>query len=86
MPSNEAMPKVKRKNHLASGNHLAPFPLTEEVIQSPCINVCELGADDICSGCYRSLEEIACWSYATNEERRNIVAQAMQRNSAVAND
>ena len=29
--------------------------------QSPCINVCSIGADGLCRGCYRTLAEIAGW-------------------------
>ena len=28
---------------------------------SPCINVCNIGPSGWCSGCYRTLEEIAGW-------------------------
>ena len=28
---------------------------------SPCINVCNLGPNGWCGGCYRTLEEIADW-------------------------
>jgi uncharacterized protein len=29
---------------------------------SPCINVCNLGPNGCCRGCYRTLEEIAQWT------------------------
>lgn len=29
--------------------------------QSPCINVCNIGPQGWCSGCYRTLNEIAGW-------------------------
>jgi predicted Fe-S protein YdhL (DUF1289 family) len=53
--------------------------MPEEPVESPCINICELGDGNICSGCYRSLDEIACWSYASDEQRRNIVSNTRQR-------
>jgi predicted Fe-S protein YdhL (DUF1289 family) len=28
---------------------------------SPCINVCNIGPDGWCQGCYRTREEIAAW-------------------------
>jgi uncharacterized protein len=28
---------------------------------SPCINVCAMGADGYCRGCYRTITEIAGW-------------------------
>ena len=48
-------------------------------IESPCIQVCELDADDICLGCGRSLEEIGAWMYADDAERRAIVKRSYQR-------
>ena len=51
----------------------------EESVESPCINVCELGEDNICCGCFRSLDEIASWGYASNQERKIIAACAMER-------
>lgn len=53
--------------------------MTEDAVQSPCINVCELGKDDVCKGCYRSMEEIAAWGYATTDERVRIVSNTRQR-------
>ena len=60
--------------------------MTEEVVRSPCINICELGNDRICKGCHRSLEEIAAWSYASIEQRSQIVSKAKQRQIMASND
>lgn len=49
-----------------------------EVI-SPCISVCELNEAEVCTGCGRSLDEIAAWSAADDAQRRQIVANARQR-------
>jgi predicted Fe-S protein YdhL (DUF1289 family) len=56
----------------------------EVVVESPCINVCELGEDNICCGCFRSLDEIASWGFASNQDRKNIVACAMDRKLATS--
>lgn len=48
-------------------------------IESPCINVCTLGEDDVCLGCYRDIGEICAWGSADNAERRQIVAAANRR-------
>ena len=53
--------------------------MTEQSVNSPCINICEMSDSNICNGCYRSLGEIASWSYANNEQRLNIIANAQQR-------
>ncbi len=59
--------------------------MTDEVL-SPCINICVLGLDKICAGCYRSLEEISAWSFADNEERLQIINSARARETEMNND
>jgi predicted Fe-S protein YdhL (DUF1289 family) len=45
------------------------------MIPSPCTKVCELDADTgWCRGCGRSAEEIGDWFYATDAEKRAILA------------
>ena len=48
-------------------------------ISSPCISVCALDADDICIGCQRSADEISAWSYATEQEKREIMEKVAER-------
>ena len=38
-------------------------------VASPCINVCQMTADGVCEGCFRTLDEIACWSIFDDEEK-----------------
>jgi hypothetical protein len=59
-------------------------PVSEVLIASPCISICVLDENDICAGCYRSVEEITRWSDAGNDERRAILAQSIAR-SKLAN-
>jgi len=49
-------------------------------IESPCIKICtyEPGSG-VCSGCGRTLDEIARWSQMSGEERRRIIAQLPAR-------
>lgn len=47
-------------------------------VASPCVNVCRMEGD-YCVGCWRSLDEIACWSRASDERRRLILAAVAQR-------
>jgi hypothetical protein len=35
--------------------------MTPGAPSSPCINVCNIGPHGWCSGCYRTIEEIARW-------------------------
>lgn len=47
---------------------------------SPCINVCTLdAANGFCVGCFRTLDEIAVWSRASNDERLNILDAVARR-------
>ena len=49
-------------------------------VASPCINVCVLdAAQRVCTGCGRSLDEIAAWGGASEAEKRAIVARAAAR-------
>lgn len=63
-------------------NHVGPLP-------SPCIGVCTMDMrSGLCSGCARSINEIAEWGMATGARRRGIWVAILQRradgNSRVA--
>lgn len=47
-------------------------PMTgTERVPSPCINVCEMNPQTgLCKGCFRTINEIAQWSMATESVRR----------------
>jgi len=48
-------------------------------VESPCTSNCCLNKDNVCMGCFRSVTEIMEWGPASDEERRNILLQAMRR-------
>jgi predicted Fe-S protein YdhL (DUF1289 family) len=50
--------------------------------QSPCIRNCCLNDDDICLGCFRSIEEIKQWTVVDHHRRRIILQNARQRREA----
>ena len=52
---------------------------TDAVAQMPCVRNCCLNDDDICLGCFRSLEEIKFWGEATEAERFIILNNSQQR-------
>lgn len=53
-----------------------------DFVPSPCISVCRMdAATGLCEGCFRTLDEIAAWSRATEEEKR-AVWQALLRRAA----
>ena len=47
-------------------------------VASPCVNICRMEGDH-CAGCWRSLEEIAAWSRASDEHKRLILAAVASR-------
>ncbi len=51
----------------------------EKPLRSPCVSICVLDDDDICTGCQRSGKEISYWGKMTNDERRAVLQQAAQR-------
>ena len=55
------------------------MPNGPQQVASPCIGVCELGEDEVCLGCGRTLDDIAIWSGADDAQRLRIIEQAQQR-------
>lgn len=42
-------------------------------VRSPCIANCKLDDDEICQGCFRTIDEIICWSSSSNKTKQAIV-------------
>lgn len=56
-------------------------------VPSPCRNVCRMdAASGYCEGCLRTIEEIAGWSSASDEDKRRIWAQLPQRAAWLAGE
>lgn len=50
------------------------------MVASPCTGVCTLDRQlDICVGCLRSRDEIACWGSTTDEVRLQILERIRER-------
>lgn len=59
-----------------------PKPLYSNVstaVPSPCISVCRLDEQKICTGCYRPVEHIREWRSADDQRRRQICQEAQAR-------
>jgi len=53
-------------------------------IESPCIKVCVVHPEArICTGCLRSIDEIAGWGRMAPEERRRIMQELPTRKGAL---
>ena len=49
-------------------------------VKSPCIDVCRMdAASGLCEGCLRTVDEIAGWAAAPDEQKRLILAAIAQR-------
>ncbi|MCR8547699.1 DUF1289 domain-containing protein [Salipiger sp. P9] len=49
-------------------------------IESPCIKICVIHPDSrLCTGCLRSIDEIAAWSRLSPEARRALMAELPAR-------
>jgi hypothetical protein len=49
-------------------------------IVSPCQNVCKI-EDNLCIGCFRTLDEISVWSKLSSQKRTEIMESAKKRGS-----
>ena len=52
---------------------------TDSRVASPCIDLCTLDDDDICVGCFRSIDEICAWGGASDDQRRLILQATDER-------
>ena len=52
----------------------------EPHVPSPCMSVCVMDPQSaMCSGCWRSLEEIGAWSRMSDEAKRHVWQRIQQR-------
>lgn len=48
-------------------------------VESPCVFVCTLDADDVCIGCGRTGSEIAEWSFVDDDRKQEVVERSARR-------
>jgi predicted Fe-S protein YdhL (DUF1289 family) len=67
---------VNKPHHSAS--------VADETVPSPCISVCAvLESARVCSGCFRTLDEIAEWSLLDAAGKRAVLAALPARRAAL---
>lgn len=44
-------------------------------VRSPCISNCKLDENEVCVGCFRTIDEVISWSSSTNEEKKAIISR-----------
>ncbi len=42
-------------------------------VRSPCIANCKLDDDEVCQGCFRTLDEIINWSTSSNVQKQAVI-------------
>lgn len=53
-------------------------------IESPCVKICVIHPQArLCTGCYRSIDEIGTWSRMSQEARREIMDDLPNRKSQI---
>jgi len=54
-------------------------------VRSPCVSICALDDNDICTGCQRSGMEIATWGRMSNAQRLEVLqhCEARARNQGL---
>ena len=51
---------------------------------SPCIGICKMNPQSgLCEGCFRTIDEIAKWSTATEETKRQVWMEIKRRQDAL---
>ena len=51
----------------------------ERPVRSPCVSVCALDEQAICTGCQRTADEITRWGRMLNDERRTVLQRCHER-------
>ena len=51
-------------------------------VDSPCVNICIVHPQaNICTGCFRTIDEISSWSKMSETERKGIIKELPNRSS-----
>lgn len=54
-------------------------------VPSPCVSICIMNAaTGLCTGCLRTIDEIAAWSVLDDEERRAVWQRIFERREEAA--
>lgn len=54
-------------------------------MKSPCINICQIDPiSSLCTGCLRSLDEIAGWASYSDQKRSDILQELPKRRTGAA--
>lgn len=48
-------------------------------VQSPCIHICYLNKENVCTGCYRTGEEISLWGSMDDASKFAVMEKVRER-------
>jgi len=48
-------------------------------VERPCIKKCYLNENDVCLGCFRTLDDMRTWHKSSKEEKMKILSLASER-------
>jgi predicted Fe-S protein YdhL (DUF1289 family) len=48
-------------------------------VGSPCVSVCLLDEADVCTGCFRTADEITDWNELDDDARRSVIETTIER-------
>ena len=60
-------------------NERAPVADSDGPVLSPCIRICRIDSTQVCTGCYRTIDEIQEWGGSSPERKRAIWKLLMAR-------
>lgn len=53
--------------------------MAQQNVKSPCVENCCLNEEDVCLGCFRTLDEILSWSSMSLSQKRTTLNLCQQR-------
>ncbi|WP_308789308.1 DUF1289 domain-containing protein [Vibrio atypicus] len=62
--------------------HVLSVESNSDAIKCPCVRNCCLDENDVCLGCYRTLEEILSWTKLTKQQKREVLSRCDERRKA----
>ncbi|MCM2972245.1 DUF1289 domain-containing protein [Larsenimonas suaedae] len=49
------------------------------MVESPCRNHCQLNDEQLCTGCYRHIDEIVAWGSLSDADKACVLARIRRR-------
>jgi len=51
----------------------------KQKIPNPCVNLCSLNNNNVCIGCYRTIDEVGAWGRYDDEQRLQVLKNCEHR-------